>query len=57
MITFVKTDMIWEEAIGAYFRALHWQSSERTRRNDRGAQNCNQFVAIILEGHFPIDYK
>jgi hypothetical protein len=57
MITFVKTDMNLEEAIVAYFRALHWQSSEGTgEKNDGGARHCNHFVAISLDGHFTIHY-
>ena len=54
----VKTEMIWEEAIVAYFRALHWKSPEGTeKKNDGGAHHCNHFVAIILDGNFPIECK
>jgi hypothetical protein len=52
MITFVKTEMIWKERVMAYFRALHWQSPEGTEKND-----YIHFVAVILDGHFPIENK
>jgi hypothetical protein len=49
--------MTLEEAIVAYFRALHWQSPEWNKKNDGGARHCKHFVAIILDGKFPIEYK
>jgi hypothetical protein len=56
-INFVKTEMIWEKLIMAYFRALHWHSSEGTDKNAGGARHCNHFVAVILDGNFPIETR